>query len=542
MTSSDSAGPPANPTAVSGAMLIGAQDVHGEHGEVRGVDPRTGESLEPAYGLGGTAEVERATRLAQEAFGVYRQTSPEARAAFLDSAASNIEALGDVLVGRVVAESGIPEARVRGELARTTNQLRLFAATVRAGDWLGARLDTPDPTRAPLPKPDLRQRKIPLGPVAVFAASNFPLAFSVAGGDTASALAAGAPVVVKAHSSHPGTSELVGRAVRAAVAEHGLPEGTFSLLFGAGRDLGTALVRDPRIAAVGFTGSRSGGLALVEAAAGRAVPIPVYAEMSSVNPVVLLPGALAEKGAALGAEFIASVTTGAGQLCTSPGLVFAVDADAAATDAFLAAAAASVEQAPAAAMLTTGIARAYQEGVDRLAARPGVTAVAAGASDESIDACGRVGLYVTDGATFLADESLRDEIFGATSLVVRVRDLDQLREILDGLEGQLTATVHAVESDHPTAATLLPTLELLAGRVLFGGWPTGVEVGHAVVHGGPFPATSAPATTSVGTRAIERFLRPVSYQNVPDALLPSELRADNPLGIRRRVDGEPGRV
>ncbi|AOS64722.1 aldehyde dehydrogenase (NADP(+)) [Actinoalloteichus hymeniacidonis] len=540
MTSSTDASATAT---LTGSMLIGSQDVHGEQGTVFGVNPRTGQSLEPAYGLGGAAEVARATRLAKEAFGVYRATSLEKRAAFLDTAAGNIDALGDVLVERVVAESGIPEARVRGELARTVNQLRLFATTVRAGDWLGVRLDTPNADRVPLPKPDLRQRKVPLGPVAVFAASNFPLAFSVAGGDTASALAAGAPVVVKAHSSHPGTSELVGRAIRAAVAEHGLPEGTFSLLFGAGRELGTALVQDPAIAAVGFTGSRSGGLALVAAAAQRAVPIPVYAEMSSVNPVVLLPGALAERGADLGREFIVSVTTGAGQLCTSPGLVFAVAGEGEDTgfDEFVAAARAAVGLAPAAPMLTTGIQQAYQQGVEQLAARPGVTEVASGPTDEEIAACGQVGLYTTDGATFLADESLRDEIFGATSLIVRVRDLDQLHEILTSLEGQLTATVHAQESDHPVVADLLPVLEVLAGRVLFGGWPTGVEVGNAVVHGGPFPATSAPATTSVGTLAIERFLRPVSYQNVPDALLPVELRRENTLGLWRRIDGELGR-
>lgn len=519
--------------SLTGTMLIGAADVRGSAGEVRGVDPATGTPLEPVYGLGDGSDVDRAVSLAQQAFPTYRATALDRRARFLESIADNIDALGDTLIDRVIAETGIPEVRVRGERARTTGQLRLFASVVRDGRWLGARLDTPDPDRTPLPKPDVRQRKVPLGPVAVFAASNFPLAFSVAGGDTASALAAGAPVVVKAHSAHPGTAELVGRAIRDAVAEHDLPEGTFSLLFGAGARLGTALVTHPHISAVGFTGSRSGGLALVAAAAARPVPIPVYAEMSSVNPVILLPGALAEQGASLGAAFVTSLTTSAGQLCTNPGLVFALG-DAA---DFLAAAGDAVGATPGAPMLNTGIQRSYEDGVTRLAGRAGVTEVAGGGTDDALAACGQARLFATDGDTFLADHTLQEEIFGAASLVVRVRDLPQLHAILDTLEGQLTATVHATDADHPAAAELLPRLELLAGRVLFGGWPTGVEVGHAMVHGGPFPATSAPATTSVGTRAIERFLRPVSYQNVPAALLPEELCDDNALGVPRLRDG-----
>lgn len=519
--------------ALTGSMLIGAADVRGSAGQTRGVNPATGEALEPSYGLGDETDVDRAVSLAWQAFPVYRATSLEARSAFITTVADNIDALGDTLVGRVVAETGIPRPRVRMELARTTTQLRLFASVVADGRFLGARLDTPDPQRSPLPKPDLRQRKIPLGPVAVFSASNFPLAFSVAGGDTASAFAAGAPVVVKAHSAHPGTSELVGRAIRAAVVEHDLPEGMFSLLFGDGRTLGTALVRHPRIAAVGFTGSRSGGLALVAAAQSRPVPIPVYAEMSSVNPVVLLPGALAEDAGSLGTAFVTSLTTSAGQLCTNPGLVFALGDP----TEFLAAAGEAVRAAPAAAMLTAGIQQSYVAGVDRLVDAAGVAEVAVGGSDDAIAACGRAGLFVTDGDTFLAEPVLRDEVFGATSLVVRVRDLAQLERILDTLEGQLTATVHATVADHNTVAALLPRLELLAGRVLYGGWPTGVEVGHAVVHGGPFPATSTPSTTSVGTLAIERWLRPVAYQNLPDALLPAELRDGNPLGVPRLRDG-----
>ncbi|KAB2343669.1 aldehyde dehydrogenase (NADP(+)) [Actinomadura rudentiformis] len=510
-------------------------------GELHAVDPRTGERLEPGYPVAGPDEIARACALAWEAFAEYRATGPKARAAFLDTVADRIEALGDALVARVMAETGLPRARVEGERARTTGQLRLFASVVRDGGWLGARIDPALPDRTPLPRPDLRQRRIPLGPVAVFAASNFPLAFSVAGGDTASALAAGAPVVVKAHPAHPGTSEMVGRAVREAVQEHGLPEGTFSVLLGHGHDLGTRLVTDPRIKAVGFTGSRGGGLSLVAAAAARPVPIPVYAEMSSVNPVFLLPGALRGSGAELGRAFAASLTTGAGQLCTSPGLVFALDGDG--LDAFVDAASAAVAATPAAPMLTAGIRAAYDAGTVRMASAQGVTTLAQGTDDPSIAVACQPRLFLTDDATFLAEPFLQEEVFGAASLIVRVRDRERLGTIVQSLEGQLTATLHLAPDDpgdHALAAGLLPELELLAGRVLVNGWPTGVEVGHAVVHGGPHPATSAPATTSVGTRAIERFLRPVAYQDIPGDLLPEELRDGDPLGVRLRIDGVPG--
>ena len=367
----------------------------------------------------------------------------------------------------------------------------------------------------------------------MFGASNFPLAFSVAGGDTASALAAGCPVIVKGHPAHPGTSELVGRAIRDAVVEHGLPEGTFSLLHGTTHELGTALVSDPRIQAVGFTGSRGGGLALVAAAQRRAEPIPVYAEMSSVNPVFLLPGALATRGPATAAAYVTSVTGSAGQLCTQPGLVFALDGPD--TDAFVEAAAAAITGVTATPMLTPGIAGALDRGAETMATTEGVATAGTGVVDESLAFPGLPRLFVTDGDTFLASPGLAGEVFGPTSLVVRVRDLDQLQQIVTGLEGQLTASVHLADTDHELAAELIGELELVAGRVVVNGWPTGVEVGYAMVHGGPFPATSAPASTSVGTRAIERFLRPVVYQDVPEALLPPELRTDEDLP--RLVDG-----
>jgi NADP-dependent aldehyde dehydrogenase len=517
---------------LSGVSLIGAGDSR-EGPEFHAIDPATGARLEPAYHDAGPADVDRAAALAWQAFERYRHTSPAERAAFLETIAAEIDALGDTLTDRVTAETGIPTARAKGESARTTGQLRLFADVLREGSWAQARLDTPDPDRAPLPKPDLRQRSIPVGPVAVFAASNFPLAFSVAGGDTASALAAGAPVIVKAHPGHPGTSELVGRAIGRAVATHGLPEGTFSLLISSGIDVGISLVSDPRIQAVGFTGSRRAGLALTATAAARPVPIPVYAEMSSINPVFVFPGALEDRAEQLGRDFVASMLTGIGQLCTSPGVVFVADGPDA--DVFIDSAAAALADAPGGPLLNAGIATAFTDGARRAAQTPGVQQVTAGGSDASACA-GAAQLLVTTAEDYLRHAALADEVFGPSSVLVRTRP-DRFTDIVDSLDGQLTATVHATAEDHSQVGSLIPRLELIAGRLVFNGWPTGVEVGHATVHGGPFPATSAPSTTSVGSRAIERFLRPVAYQNFPEDLVPSEIRRDNPLGIPQRVDG-----
>ena len=522
-------------TRLTGTSLVGGRPVRGSHGDIAAVNPKTGDTLEPSYGLVGSAEVDEAAELAWSAFAGYRKTTPEARAAFLDTIAANIEALGSTLTDRVMAETGLPLGRVQGETGRTVGQLRLFASVLREGNFHGARLDPAQPERSPLPRADIRLRMISVGPVAVFGASNFPLAFSVAGGDTASALAAGSPVVVKAHSAHPGTSELIGRAISAAVAEHGLHAGVFSLLFGGGSTVGIALVTHPRIKAVGFTGSRTAGVALLEAAANRPEPIPVYAEMSSINPVFVLPGALAgSAAAALGEAWVASVTTGVGQLCTSPGLVFIPRGPEA--DAFIAAAGAAVRQVSGSPMLTAGIARAFDRGAEAFSSHDGVRDIAQGTPDAAVAVCGLPQLFVTDAETFLADDSLQAEVFGPASLVVTVDSVAQMAGILDGLEGQLTVTIHS-DADEPGARELLDAAELRAGRVLFNGWPTGVEVGHAMVHGGPFPATSNSQSTSVGTLAIDRFLRPVSYQNVPPALLPEVLGDANPLGVWRQHDG-----
>lgn len=517
-----------------GTSLIGFDD-SADGPEFRAVDPETGAPLDPVYHDAGPADVDRAAALARRDFDAYRHTTPAQRAAFLEGIAMEIDSLGDALIERVTAETGIPAARAAGEMARTTGQLRLFASVARDGEWAQARLDTADPARSPLPKPDLRQRSVPLGPVAVFAASNFPLAFSVAGGDTASALAAGAPVIVKAHPGHPGTSELVGRAIRNTAVAQGLPEGTFSLLISSGVEVGVKLVADPRISAVGFTGSRRGGLALSEIAAARPVPIPVYAEMSSVNPVLVLPHALAERATNLGRDFVASMMTGVGQLCTSPGLVFV--ADTAGADAFIAAAAEALAGATSGPLLNAGIAGTFDDRSGRASEIAGVELVAHGPDQTS--SCGaRAQLLVTSAERFLAEPSLSEEIFGPSSLIVRT-PVEHFAAVLDALEGQLTASVHAARDDYPVAADVIRRLELIAGRIVFNGWPTGVEVGHAMVHGGPFPATSAPWTTSVGSRAIERFLRPVAYQNLPDDLAPAEVQRQNPLGVPQRIDGRP---
>jgi len=506
-----------------------------EDAAVRGFNPATGEPLEPAYSSATRKELDEACRLAWEAFDPYRALEPERRARFLETVAENIVELGDELIERVMAETGLPRPRVEGERGRTVGQLRLFAQVVREGRYLDLRIDPALPDRTPVPRPDLRLRKIPLGPVAVFGASNFPLAFSVAGGDTASALAAGCPVVAKAHSAHPGTSALVGGAIRKAVQDCQLPEGVFTLLFDSGYEVGQALVADPRIKAVGFTGSRRGGLALVKIAQERAEPIPVYAEMSSINPVILFPGALAERAEAIAQSFAGSMLMGAGQFCTSPGLVVAIESEA--LDRFVEAAGKALADASAATMLTPGIHQAYEAGVAALANHPHVTTAARSQAGGRCQ--GAAALFSTSGEAFLGDRKLSEEVFGSSSLVVHCRDRSELARVIDSLEGQLTASLHFAAADHEEVRGLLPLLECKVGRIVVNGFGTGVEVAPAMVHGGPFPATSDSRSTSVGTMAIDRFLRPVCYQDMPDDLLPAELKERNPLGFDRLVDGKP---
>ena len=518
---------------IDGAMLIGGE-ARQAAARFQGHDPSTGDALAPDISSAGIEDVAAACALAHKAALTYGTTSPETRAAFLEAIASEIEGIGDDLIVRAMRESGLPRPRLEGERGRTTGQLRLFAELVRQGDWLDATIDPALPDRAPLPRPDLRRMNVPVGPVAVFGASNFPLAFSVAGGDTASALAAGCPVVVKGHPSHPGTGELVARAIQRAVTASGLPAGTFSYLPGETNALGAALVGDPRIKAVGFTGSRGGGLALVRIAAGRPEPIPVYAEMSSINPVILFPAALEARGAALAEAYVQSLTMGAGQFCTNPGLVIAVGGPA--LDAFVSAAGKTLGRSLPATMLSPGIHANFEKGVGALAGHSAVETVARGEPAQGVNQA--VGaLFQTSAGNFLDDPALADEVFGSSSIIVRCRDMAEVAKVVAGLEGQLTATLQLDDADIADARALLPILADRVGRILANGWPTGVEVTHAMVHGGPYPATSDGRTTSVGTLAIHRFLRPVAFQNLPAALLPPAISDDNDWDIARRVDG-----
>lgn len=516
---------------ITGEAIIGGVQERGAAGSFQAWNPTTRALMEPSFHMVTPQQIDRACSLAGEAFDTFRATSDEQRANFLDAVAEQILAIGDELIERAMLESGLPRVRLEGERMRTVNQLRMFGTLLREGSWTDPRLDTALPERTP-PRPDLRMRLIGVGPVAVFAASNFPLAFSVAGGDTASAFAAGCPVVLKAHSAHPGTSELVGRAVTRAVAECGLPAGVFALLTGTGNGIGQRLVANEAIQAVGFTGSRSGGVALMAVAAARKQPIPVYAEMSSINPVFLLPQALANRGEEIGKGFAASLTLGVGQFCTNPGLVLAIDGPG--LDGFVQAASAALADTQCAVMLNQGIADSYRKGVDALAANDAVTTLT---KLDHQEGKGGAAFFRVDADAFLTRHELHDEVFGPASVLVVCKDAAQLRAVAEVLEGQLTATLQLDAGDIDAAKALLPTLERKVGRILANGYPTGVEVSTAMVHGGPFPSTADGRSTSVGTGAIARFLRPVCYQNLPAELLPEALRDGNPLGIWRRRDG-----
>ncbi|MBT8221430.1 MAG: aldehyde dehydrogenase (NADP(+)), partial [Bacteroidia bacterium] len=475
---------------------------------------------------------------ATRAFDIYRKKTKEDIANFLDIAADEIVNLGDELLERCHLETALPLARLQGERGRTVNQLKLFAKVVREGSWVDARIDTAIPDRSPLPKPDIRHMLIPLGPVAVFGASNFPLAFSVAGGDTASALAAGCPVVFKGHPAHPGTSELVANAIIKAAEESGMPKGTFSLVQGNTNTVGEALVSHPEIKAVGFTGSHTGGMALYDLAQDRLEPIPVFAEMGSVNPVFILPGILQEKAEEIGNGLATSITLGVGQFCTNPGLAFVQKSESA--EQFTNTLSQKIDATSASTMLTQGIKNAYVRGIQRTKAIDGVQSLASGISVEAPNMATPM-VFKTTIAEFDNNNRLSKENFGPSSLVVEANTKDQILDAARNLEGHLTATVHGNASDFEAYRELFDILEKKVGRVIINGYPTGVEVCHAMVHGGPYPATSAPQSTSVGTNAIKRFVRPVCYQDYPTSLLPDALKDENPLNIWRMVNGEMSR-
>jgi NADP-dependent aldehyde dehydrogenase len=517
-----------------GGSLIGFGS--GAPGEVsfKAIDPTRDAPIEPSYDCASTQDVERAVALAVDAAARLADLPGTARNRFLCAIAANLEAKADTLVARAMLETALPEARLRGEVARTCGQLRLYGLAAERGDWLDARIEKAQPDRQPLPKPDHRSMLRPLGPVVVFGSSNFPFAYSVAGGDTASAFAAGCPVIVKAHPAHPGTSELVGRLILHAVRDCGLPEGTFSLLFDSGFEVGQSLVRHPQVKAVGFTGSLRGGRALTDLAAARPEPIPVYAEMGSINPVFILPGAIAERAKALVEGLYASSTLGVGQFCTNPGLIVLERTREA--EKFIKDLAARLTSTPEGIMLTPGIARTYRQNTDNRAAIPGVKVIALAAS---VAPCGAVPVWFeTDALNFLGTHALSEEIFGPSSLVVWCQERAEMLRVAGQLEGSLTATLHTGAGED-SGQQLAATLATKAGRLILNGWPTGLEVSPAIVHGGPYPSTSdGGRSTSVGTRALLRWARLICYQNFPDSLLPPELQNANPLHLRRLVNGE----
>ena len=522
-------------TQILGHNYIGGQRSAQGSVIVNSVDATTGQALPYDFYQATGQEVDRAACAAAAAYPAYKALSAERRAAFLDAIADELDALDDQFVALVCRETALPAARIAGERGRTSGQMRLFATVLRRGDFYAARIDQALPERTPLPRPDVRQYRIGLGPVAVFGASNFPLAFSTAGGDTASALAAGCPVVFKAHSGHMATAEQVADAILRAAERTGMPQGVFNMIYGAG--VGEALVKHPSIQAVGFTGSLKGGRALCDMAAARPQPIPVLAEMSSINPVIILPQALQVRSATVARELAASVVQGCGQFCTNPGLVIGLRSPA--FTAFIEQLAGQINEQPAQTMLNAGTLRSYAKGVSQLAEHALVEHLA-GLAQQGAQAQPQV--FKADVRLLLeGDPVLQEEVFGPTTVVIEVQDAAQLDAAIQSLHGQLTATLIGEPEDLQQFGGLTPLLEQKVGRILINGYPTGVEVCDAMVHGGPYPATSDARGTSVGTLAIDRFLRPVCFQNYPDSLLPEPLKNANPLGIQRLVDGQTTR-
>jgi len=524
--------------ALTGQSFIGSKRGALAGAQIQALNPATGEPLDPVYSSASATEVDQAVQLAAKAFQIYAATSGKAKGAFLRRIADGLDAIQQQLAERAHLETALPMPRLLGEVSRTTGQLRHFASVVEEGSWVEARIDTALPERKPLPRPGLRSMLRPLGPVVVFGPSNFPLAFSVAGADTAAALAAGCPVIVKAHSAHPGTSELVAEAMQQAVVNAGLPEGVFSLLFDAGIEVGAALVRHPLVQAVAFTGSLRAGRILMDMAAARPRPIPCFTEMASSNPVFILPGALRGGAESLAQGLFNSFTLGAGQMCTKPGIVLLPGQ--AETAGFMTKLTELVSQAAPFTLLTAGIARDYARASSHRAKQATLAAQAPLA--DGAPACpANVQLFTTSLDEFLREPELSEEIFGPDTLLVQCQSPDEYLRAAEALDGHLTATVLGSEEDFAAHRELIAILEQKAGRLIFNGFPTGVEVAPAMVHGGPYPATSDSRYTSVGSKAIYRFARPVCFQNFPDALVPEELHAANPLGILRLVNGVSSR-
>lgn len=522
-------------STAAGNQFLAASAELGAGERFAALDPLSGAELPPDYHDASPAQIDRACEAAAAAALPYAAVPPARRAELLLAIADGILALGEALVERVTAETALPAARVTAERQRTILQLQQFAALLAEGSWVDARIDHGDPARPGQPKPDLRSMLVALGPVAVFGASNFPLAYSTAGGDTASALAAGCPVVVKGHPAHPGASELVGAVVAAAVRRLDLPLGTFSLLHGRAHAVGRRLVQHPAIAAVGFTGSPAGGRALYDLAAARSQPIPVFAEMGSMNPVFVLSGALAARGESIAERLAASSLLAMGQFCTSPGMV--VFADGPGADAFAAALRQRIAGAAGGPTVHPTIRAGYEQALAEVTAVPGVRRDQAQSPGPAASGVCPT-LLAADARLVLATPRLRSEIYGPAVLAVRCRDAAEMLAVARSLHGHLTATVHGEPADFLQQPELIAALRQRVGRLIANGVPTGVEVCPAMVHGGPWPAASDPRFTAVGTASIRRWLRPACWQDWPHDLLPLELRDDNPLGIVRLVDGQ----
>lgn len=519
---------------ISGVSLIGGTESEEKGIGFHGVNPASGTRLEPQFYSATGTDIEKAAALAVEATAVLAKSSGHMRAELLVAIAEGMTAAGSTIVERASLETGLPLPRLQSELLRTTNQLKLFAELVAEGSWVNARIDEADEHRKPMRRPDIRSMSRPLGTVAVFGASNFPLAFSVTGGDFASAIAAGNPVIVKGHPAHPGTSWIVGRIVQQAVRRCGLPAGTFALLLDAGVEIGAALVQHPAVKAVGFTGSVSGGKALMKLAASRPEPIPCFAEMGSTNPVFILPRAMEQRATELAKGLQASFTGSSGQVCTKPGMVFLPTAR---SSQFVQTFSEGVNSLGPHGMLTFGIAEKYDAAIQQRIAKGLAEKVAGNHAVADSCAAGSPIVFSVPFSDFLSHPELEEEVFGPTTLLVHYGAEDDLRTVAKKLHGHLTATIYGTAEDLVNFSDLIQILETKAGRIVFNGFPTGVEVNHAIVHGGPFPATSDSRTTSVGTMAIQRFVRPVCYQDFPESALPAELQRANPLGILRLVNG-----
>ncbi len=519
--------------SITGNILINGQWLSGAASNFSAVNPATGTKSLQIFSNADIAQVDNAVELASTAFDTFSQYSDTQKATLLRSISAELEIIRPAIIEQGTWETALPEMRIDGELSRTIGQLSMFAQLLEKGDWKRPVIEQAQPNRKPLPKPDLRLTQVPLGPVVVFSASNFPLAFSVAGGDTASALAAGCPVIVKTHSAHPATSELIASAILKAIETCGAPKAIFAMLHGSGRTIGTALVRHPKVKAVGFTGSITGGRALYDVAVSRPEPIPFFGELGSTNPVYILPQSLEEKAEQIAGSFLDSLMMGVGQFCTSPGMLIAVKGSA--FDRLFTALAEKAPTLGAGSMLTAGICDNYNV---LCAKRSNLTIIGRGSAADNAASQAQVSLFSIDATDYLANLDLEQEVFGPSSLVIGCESQAQMLEVAASMKGHLTGAIFAQEKDHNIATKLLPILQQRIGRVLFDGFGTGVELSSAMSHGGPYPSSSASQTTSVGTRAIERFTRPLCYQNTPDALLPIELQNANPGGIMRLVNNQ----